>query len=298
PTFGHALLEIWALKSGSWTWVLSDPTWEWFDRAEDEEFEYVANYAGFDDSIVSSGSVDGTTTNGRIQWYSLDMKYHYMYDGPNDYFYLHLDCDTTKYWHLGGGLYETYRTRDTTGTMKVGSNVWSNEYFYCDDVASTSSWKHGPMYNYALNMPFKLSKLVLFKVDLELISSRGKMGDLIVSLYDDNYDLIQVFCLYDSWYSSTSKAYLEYQYETGDTDRYLAATKYGSWRKDWKFWYDTDDSSVKSQLGSGTITTHDEYTVNPNRVVKYIGIQFARASSYTYHGSNLRVFDIVLDWTI
>ncbi|MBN2228690.1 MAG: transglutaminase domain-containing protein [Candidatus Thorarchaeota archaeon] len=297
PTFAHALLEIWAPKDGSWTWILSDPTWEWYDRAEDEELELIYIYAGFDDSRTTYGDVDGTTTNGRIQWYTADMRYHYKYDGPNDYFYVHLPCDTTDSWFDATGVFETYRTLDSTGTLKVGS-YWGNEYFYCDDIASSTAWKHGPAFYYTITMGPKLKDIVLFKADLQLVSSLNKMGDLIVTLYDDNYDLIEVFCLYDSWYSSSSKGYIEYQFENGVIDQTLVATKTGSWRVDWKFWFDSGSNTVKSQLGSGTVLTHDSSTINPNRVVKYIGIQFARASTYVYHGSNLRVFDIILDWKV
>ena len=193
--------------------------------------------------------------------------------------------------------FEAYRTQDASGTMKTPG--W---YFYCNDIQSSSQWKHGPLFIHTLEYRVELRDIRAFEVYLELFSPGNRMGDLVIILYDQLKQISMVFCLYDSWYNDWSRAYLDYWLAGTGYNQWNEGDHWDYWNATWRFWFDphTQDSwSLKSLLDSGDAPPHEHthYTAPSGenlRWIKYIGIQFARASTYNFHDSYVRLHDMRL----
>ncbi|MHA1768333.1 MAG: hypothetical protein ACTSV3_00570 [Candidatus Thorarchaeota archaeon] len=209
----------------------------------------------------------------------------------------HEPCATTSAWTRVSPTdgFETYRTLDTSG------NLYNNNgYLYCSGIPPSSDWKHGPLFIRTLPKSIPLCDLRAFEAILSLSNTQNRMGDLVVILYDENKEMSMVFCLYDSWYSSTSRAYLDY-WRVGTThDQWYEGPHLDSWIADWRFWFDPHPHtawSLKSELDDGTPQSHTHFTApsgERNRLIEYIGLQFARSSTYAFHGSDLRVLNLRL----
>nr|KXH74678.1 MAG: hypothetical protein AM325_12515 [Candidatus Thorarchaeota archaeon SMTZ1-45] len=209
----------------------------------------------------------------------------------------HDPCSSTSTWtrvYPADG-FETYRTLDISGNLYSQSG-----YLYCSGIQSSSEWKHGPLFIKTLPTSIPLCDLRALEAILELSDTPNRMGDLVVILYDENKELSMVFCLYDSWYSSTSRAYLDY-WRIGTThDEWYEGSHSNSWIAKWRFWFDPHPHtawSLKSELDDDTPQSHTHFTTpagERNRLIKYIGLQFARASTYTFHSSDLRVLNLRL----
>jgi hypothetical protein len=209
----------------------------------------------------------------------------------------HDPCLSTNNWYRQSMTsdFEAYRTLQDSGWMYS-----YNGYFYCSGIGQSSDWKHGPLFVKELPFSIELRRIRALEADLELWYVGSRMGDLIVMLFDENKERSMVFCLYDSWYSSKSRAYLDYWMAGDDHDNWYEGDHYNTWKATWRFWFDphTHSSwSLKSELDDGTPQYHTHYTTpygENTRKIRYIGIQFARVRSYNYHNEYARVLDLRL----
>jgi hypothetical protein len=306
---GHAWAELW---DGS-SWIHADATWNSYNNPQVYQgggtyVDVIQVHAKWNDSLVhnefynESGTLyffDGSDTNG-VQGLG-DLTYWATYDADSSYenYYgrpgWHDSCGSTTGWYrqTAGTFFQSYRTIQESGVLHTSSG-----YLYCDNIAADAGvWKHGPLFIKNLGFFFKLKELEYLKADMELVDSYGLMGDLVVILYDVNGNIVTVLNLYDSWWSSTSKAYLRYHDSTHQAWQWYEGAHYGTWRADWKIW--REDCNIKGSvdvggsLNQGTIyssLTAADFDVK----IAYIGIQFARVYSHTYYDQDLRLHDLEL----
>ncbi|MBD3160275.1 MAG: hypothetical protein GF309_15965 [Candidatus Lokiarchaeota archaeon] len=203
-------------------------------------------------------------------------------------------CNSTSGWTRKGpgSGFEGYRTLQDSGTLHT-----KKDYLYCTQIAGTSSWKHGPLFVKELHTSVEIQDIRSLQAKMQLIDG-NTMGDVIITLFDTNKERSIVFCLYDSWYGSVSRSYFDYSKAGDEHDNWYEGEHYGNFTATWLFGCNPESITfLTSELDDGTPKTHTHYSgneFNPERKIKYIGIQFARARYYNYHGHLGRVLDLVI----
>lgn len=201
-------------------------------------------------------------------------------------------CDSTDGWikYGPGSGFASARELHDSGTLYS-----TDGYLYADGISTGSSWKWGPLYVKEIPGGTTVKDIEMFEAQFVFYYRYGRMGDVIISLFDEKKEQVISFTAYDSWYSTTTRRYLTYiksSDEGGGSNEWLEASCSTSWTATFKFWYDPYSAAVKSQVDDGSPLTHTHYdgcSFNRDRAVRYIGIQFARASTYAYQGSDLKI---------
>ncbi|MHA1907584.1 MAG: hypothetical protein ACW98Y_09850 [Candidatus Thorarchaeota archaeon] len=201
-------------------------------------------------------------------------------------------CDSVDGWRRygSGSGFEALRELHDSGTLYS-----TNGYLYADDISTGSSWKWGPVFVKEIPGATTVGNIRMLEAQIEFSYVSSRMGDLIVMLFDENKERITSFVGYDSWYGTKTNRYVRYDkaaYEGDGAEQWLESTQSSSWTATFRFWYDPSSSAVKSQVDDGSPLTHTHYdgsSFDRERVVRYIGVQFARAQSYTYNGQNMRL---------
>lgn len=201
-------------------------------------------------------------------------------------------CDSTDGWQKVSvdSSFEAVRQLHESGTLYS-----SGGYLYADGISTGSSWKWGPLFVKEIPGGTTVKDIEMLEAQIKFNYQYGKMGDVIIGLFDEDRERITSFIGYDSWYGSSTRRYLNYykaSYEGDGSDQWLEAYCYGSWTATFKFWYDPYSAAVKSQVDDGTPLTHTHFdgtSFDRDRTVRYIGIQFARANTYTYQGSDMKI---------
>jgi hypothetical protein len=164
-----------------------------------------------------------------------------------------------------------------------------------DGIASGAPSAWGPLFVKEIPGFVKVQDIYCLTAQIQFTDVSGRMGYLTVALFDENKELVSTLCAYDSWTGTTNKRYLAYykaDSEGGAYDSWLEQSLTTSWTAKFEFYCDSATKAATSKVDDGTPQTHTHFTAqnyNKDRVVRYIGIQFARNTVYTYDGVYLKL---------
>jgi hypothetical protein len=206
-------------------------------------------------------------------------------------------CDSTSGWirQSASSGFESPRQIHDSGTLYSGSG-----YLYADGIASGASWKWGPLFVKEIPGFAKVRDIYSLTAQIQFTDVSSRMGDLCVALFDENKELVVSLIAYDSWYGTSNRRYLVYyksDAEGGGSNQWFEQQLYTSWTAKLQFYCDSTTKAAMSAVDDGSPQTHTHYTsenYDEDRIVRYIGIQFARSQAYTYNGVYLKLWNLRL----
>ncbi len=207
----------------------------------------------------------------------------------------HDECASTDGWmeqNASSGFDPKHEVFES-GTLEA-----NNGDLIVTGIADPVTTRKGPLFIKELDTPVPIDAIQLLQAQFSFTYASNVYGFLAVYLFDQNKQKAVMLRLHDAWAASESHPECVYfaPGETGDGtvhDEIL----FGSWNGTIAFWYDTNTGSLVGDLNVGTTNTatlKSSGQFDPERQVKYIGIQWSRHPGAPYDGDNYRLTDLFL----
>ncbi|MHA1614986.1 MAG: DUF2341 domain-containing protein, partial [Candidatus Thorarchaeota archaeon] len=211
----------------------------------------------------------------------------------------HDDCSSTDGW-MSQNTSSGFDPKHTI--LESGTLSSTGGYLVVTGIADPVTERKGPLFIKELENTVSIDAIELFQAEVEFAYASDQYGFLSVYLFDENKQKAVMLRLHDAWAASTS--YPESVYftpgEAGDGTVHDESLS-GSWSGHLRFWYNESTGSVIGELDDGTpnrATLKTAGNFDPDRSIKYIGIQWSRAQSVAYGEDSYRLLDVQLTYDV
>ncbi len=211
----------------------------------------------------------------------------------------HDDCSSTDGWisqNTSSGFDPKHPILESGTLSSTGG------YLIVTGIADPVTERKGPLFIKELGDTVTIDAIEMFQAEVEFAYVSSEYGFLSVYLFDENKQKAVMLRLHDAWAASTSHPESVYftPGEAGDGTVHDESFL-GSWSGHLRFWYNESTGSVIGELDDGTpnrATLKTAGNFDPDRSIKYIGIQWSRAQGVAYGEDSYRLLDVQLTYDV
>lgn len=209
----------------------------------------------------------------------------------------HDDCSSTEGWisQTPSSGFDPKHPIFESGTLSSTSG-----YLIVTGISDPVTERKGPLFIKELGSAIPIDAIELFEAEVAFNYVGGVYGFLSIYLFDENKQKAAMLRLHDAWDASEShpESVFFNPGEIGDGTVHYKIL-FGSWSGHLRFWFDNVTESLVGELDDGTpntATLKASGEFDPDRAIRYIGIQWSRHPGATYQGENYRLLDIRLEY--